>query len=59
MFIAQSIVSKSTLLASNACSDLVLAHISVEGDQIPFDSYDNAANGANTSDSPPSLHHCE
>ncbi len=49
MFISHSIGSQYALLASDACPDLVLAHVSVEGDQTPFGSYDNAANGSNTS----------
>ena len=48
-FIAHSIGDQYALLASDQCPDLVLAHVAVEGDQTPFGSYDNAANGANTS----------
>ena len=49
MIIAHSIGDQYALLASDECPDLVLAHVAVEGDQTPFGSYDNAANGANTS----------
>lgn len=49
MFIAHSISSQCALPASDACPDLVLALILVEGDQTSFDSYNNAANDANTS----------
>ena len=47
-FIAHSIGDQYALLASDECPDLVLAHVAIEGDQTPFRSYDNAANGANT-----------
>lgn len=49
MFISHSISSQYALLTSDACPDLVLAHVPVEGDQATFSSYENATNGANTS----------
>ena len=48
IFIAHSIGSEYALQATDACPDFVAAHVSLEGDQTPFASYDRGAQGVNT-----------
>jgi len=49
ILIAHSIGSEYALQASDACPEYVAAHVSIEGDQSPFASYDRGAQGLNTS----------
>ena len=45
VFIAHAIGSAYAIQASDACPELVAAHISLEGDQSPFQSYIRASEG--------------
>lgn len=47
--IAHSIGSEYALQATDACPQNVAAHVSIEGDQTPFGSYNGGAQGRNTS----------
>ncbi|KAL8992673.1 MAG: hypothetical protein Q9169_006922 [Polycauliona sp. 2 TL-2023] len=47
IFIAHAIGSAYAIQASDACPELVAAHISLEGDQSPFQSYIKASDGIN------------
>ncbi|KAI4089153.1 MAG: hypothetical protein LQ339_008595 [Xanthoria mediterranea] len=47
VFIAHGIGSAYAIQASDACPELVAAHISLEGDQSPFRSYIQASQGIN------------
>ena len=47
--IAHSIGSEYALQATDACPQNVAAHVSIEGDQTPFGSYDRGTQGSNTS----------
>ena len=49
ILIAHSIGSEYALQATDACPQYVATHVSVEGDQSPFGSYDLGAQGRNTS----------
>lgn len=47
IFVAHAIGSAYAIQASDACPELVTAHISLEGDQSPFQSYIRASEGIN------------
>ena len=49
ILIAHSIGSEYAFQATDACPQYVAAHVSLEGDQTPFASYDLGAQGRNTS----------
>ena len=49
ILVAHSIGSEYALQATDACPQNVVAHVSIEGDQTPFGSYDLGAQGRNTS----------
>ncbi|KAL8672575.1 MAG: hypothetical protein Q9168_002980 [Polycauliona sp. 1 TL-2023] len=47
VFVAHAFGSAYAIQASDACPELVAAHVSLEGDQGPFQSYDGASDGIN------------
>lgn len=48
IFISHSYGSLVGLLGADGCPDLVMGHVSVEGDQTPFGNYDRGTNGSTT-----------
>lgn len=48
IFIAHAIGSEYALQATDACPNLVAGHVSLEGDQTPFASYNGGTRGQNT-----------